>query len=186
MRDLAELLGPPAEQREWLQEASRVVGSMVEPFAALDAALINARYAQLDGYFLAIIEERRQFPGDDIISALASKDDEPVLDADEIVAMIVFFLSAGHETVTGMLGNALVAFAAFPQQRAMLRDNPALTANAVEKLLRFDRPDPKPRSFGFGTHQCLGAALARMEVRTAMPALLERLGNYTVDTERIV
>lgn len=232
---IAELLGLPVERREWLQEASRVVGSMVEPFAELDAALVNARFAELDAYFLALIEERRQFPGDDIISALASENDGPVLDADEIVAMIVFLLFAGHETVTGMLGNALVAFAAFPEQRALLRDNPALTANAVEELLRFDpplqmtgrqatadiviggqaiskgdnislmigaanrdtrrwpdgdelhidRPDPKPLSFGFGTHHCLGAALARMEVRIAIPALLERLGDYTVDKDRI-
>ncbi|MGK0275252.1 MAG: cytochrome P450 [Ilumatobacter sp.] len=233
---IAELLGLPAERREWLQEASRVVGSLVEPFAELNAALINERFAELDAYFLALIEERRQFPGDDIISALASESDGPVLDADEIVAMIVFLLFAGHETVTGMLGNALVAFAACPEQRALLRDKPELTANAVEELLRFDpplqmtgrqatadiviggqaiskgdnislmigaanrdtrrwpdgdglridRPDPKPLSFGFGTHHCLGAALARMEVRIAIPALLERLGDYTVDTERIV
>jgi cytochrome P450 len=124
---------------------------------------------------------RRQFPGDDIISALASENDGPVLDADEVVAKIVFLLFAGHETVTGLLGNALVAFAAFPEQRALLRCKPALTANSVEELLRFDRPDPKPLSFGFGTHHCLGAPLARLEIRIAMPAVLKRLGDYKVD-----
>lgn len=233
---IAELLGLPADRRDWLQDASREVGGMVEPFAELDAQSISDRFAELDDYFLALIEERRQHPGDDIISALASEDDGPVLDADEIVAMIVFLLFAGHETVTGMLGNALVAFAAFPEQRALLRDNPELIENAVEELLRFDpplqmagrqataevviggqtiskgdniglmigaanrdtrrwpdadqlridRPDPKPLSFGFGAHHCLGAALARLEIRTAIPPLLERLGDYTVDTDRAV
>jgi cytochrome P450 len=143
---------------------------MVEPFAELDAALVNERFAELDADFLALIEEPRQFPGDDIISALASESDEPVLDADEIVAMIVFFLFVGHETVTGMLGNANRDTRRWPDGDE----------------LHIDRPDPKPLSFGFGTHHCLGAALARLEVRTAMPALLERLGDYTVDTERIV
>lgn len=52
--------------------------------------------------------------------------------------------------------------------------------------LHIDRPDPKPLSFGFGTHHCLGAALARMEVRIAIPALLERLGDYTVGKVCIV
>ena len=50
--------------------------------------------------------------------------------------------------------------------------------------LRLDRPDPEPISFGFGAHHCLGAALARMELRLALPPLLERLGDYTVDRGR--
>jgi len=39
-------------------------------------------------------------------------------------------------------------------------------------VLRLDR-DPNPHlAFGFGHHFCLGAALARLETRTALPALL--------------
>lgn len=47
--------------------------------------------------------------------------------------------------------------------------------------LRLDRPDPSPISFGFGARYCLGAALARMQLRIAIPALLNELGDYTVD-----
>ncbi|WP_395157190.1 hypothetical protein [Ilumatobacter sp.] len=166
---IAELLGLPRERREWLQEASRVVGSMVEPFAELDAASVNVRFAELDEYFLALIEERRQFPGDDIISALVSEDDGPVLDADKIVAMIVFLLFAGHETVTGMLGNALVAFAG---QRALLRDNPTLAANAVEELLRFDPPLQMTGRQAIADIVIGGQAISK--------------GDYTVDSDRIV
>ena len=39
--------------------------------------------------------------------------------------------------------------------------------------LRLDRPDPRPISFGFGAHHCLGAALARMQLRGTLPPLLE-------------
>lgn len=41
---------------------------------------------------------------------------------------------------------------------------------------RFDptRPDNQPMSFGGGPHYCLGAALARLEARIALPALLRR------------
>ena len=52
--------------------------------------------------------------------------------------------------------------------------------------LRLDRPDPKPLSFGFGAHHCLGAALARMELRLALPVLLDTLGDYTIDLERTI
>ena len=54
--------------------------------------------------------------------------------------MIAFLLFAGHETVTGMLGNTLVALARHPDQRRLLRDDPDLIDNAVEELLRFDPP----------------------------------------------
>ncbi len=47
--------------------------------------------------------------------------------------------------------------------------------------LRLDRPDPRPLTFGNGVHHCLGAALARMELQVAMPALLDALGDYSVD-----
>ena len=42
------------------------------------------------------------------------------------------------------------------------------------------RPDHQV-AFGKGAHFCLGAALARMEARIAITALLERLPNWTVD-----
>ncbi|MCU1400300.1 MAG: Cytochrome [Acidimicrobiales bacterium] len=47
--------------------------------------------------------------------------------------------------------------------------------------LRLDRPDPKPLSFGHGIHHCLGASLARMEMRVAIPAFLAAFGDYRVD-----
>jgi len=45
---------------------------------------------------------------------------------------------AGHDTTTHMLGNAIVALAANPIQRALVRDNPDLWPNAIEELLRYD------------------------------------------------
>ena len=52
--------------------------------------------------------------------------------------------------------------------------------------LRLDRPDPRPVSFGFGTHHCLGAALARLQLRITLPPLLDALGDYTIDQGQIV
>ena len=52
--------------------------------------------------------------------------------------------------------------------------------------LRLDRPDPKSISFGHGIHHCLGAALARLETRVALPAFLEAFGDYTVDLDAAV
>lgn len=51
--------------------------------------------------------------------------------------------------------------------------------------LRLDRDDPAPLSFGHGIHYCLGASLARAELRTALPRLLDALGDYSIDRSRI-
>jgi cytochrome P450 len=55
----------------------------------------------------------------------------------------------------------------------------------------FDRPDefdvardPNPHlAFGHGIHFCLGAALARLEARVAVPDLLRRIGEFKLDEE---
>jgi cytochrome P450 len=41
--------------------------------------------------------------------------------------------------------------------------------------LRVDRADNQPLSFGHGAHYCLGAALAREELRVTLPHVLRRL-----------
>ena len=233
---ISELLGLPAERRSWLLTASREIGAMFEPLTVFDPASMSERFRELDEYFSSIVDDRRRQPGDDLISALAASDQGAALDTSEVIAMIGFLLFAGHETITGGLGNALIALAAFPDQRQLLHEHPELIDNAVEELLRFDSPvqvsgrratanitigdqtihkgdniglmigaanrdkrrwpdahelhldrtDPRSISFGFGAHHCLGAALARMELRLALPPLLHRLGDYTVDLDRAV
>jgi cytochrome P450 len=47
--------------------------------------------------------------------------------------------------------------------------------------LRVDRDDPAPVSFGHGIHHCIGAALARLELTVALPAIIDALGSYEID-----
>jgi len=47
--------------------------------------------------------------------------------------------------------------------------------------LRLDRHEPRPLAFGHGIHHCIGAALARMEARIGLRALVERYPDYTVE-----
>ena len=50
------------------------------------------------------------------------------------------FLSAGIDTTVFGLGNALYCFAKYPEQCAILRDNPSLIRIAFEEVLRFEAP----------------------------------------------
>ena len=47
--------------------------------------------------------------------------------------------------------------------------------------LRLDRENPAPLSFGLGIHHCVGAALARMELRVTLPAIVDAFGDYAID-----
>lgn len=47
--------------------------------------------------------------------------------------------------------------------------------------LRLDRVDPDPLSFGHGVHHCLGAALARLELRIGLQRFLAAFGDYEVE-----
>ena len=52
--------------------------------------------------------------------------------------------------------------------------------------LHLDRDDPRPVSFGHGIHHCIGAALARMQMRIGLRVFLERFGEYDIDDAAIV
>lgn len=52
--------------------------------------------------------------------------------------------------------------------------------------LLLDREDPAPLSFAHGLHYCVGAALARMELRVGLQAIVERMGEYTIAEDDIV
>lgn len=52
--------------------------------------------------------------------------------------------------------------------------------------LKLDRVDPSPISFGHGIHYCLGANLARMEIRKGLAALLDAFGDYSIDRSKTV
>lgn len=51
--------------------------------------------------------------------------------------------------------------------------------------LRLDRENPAPLSFGRGIHHCIGAALARMEMKISLRAFVEAFGDYTIDPDQI-
>lgn len=52
--------------------------------------------------------------------------------------------------------------------------------------LRLDREDPRPISFGHGIHHCIGAALARMQMRIGLQVFLDRFGDYAIDEDDVV
>ncbi|MGX9792798.1 cytochrome P450 [Mycobacterium sp. MMS18-G62] len=189
-------------------------------------------------YYYDLVQQRRAKPEDDMISRLIETEIErdgvveKLTDVD-ITGFATMLGGAGAETVTKLVGNAMVAFADFPDQWRKLREDRSKVTAAVEELLRYEAPsqyqvrtatrdvtyygttipvdsavllvtgsatrdermfdDPdrldidRERkmgfnlAFGYGIHSCLGAALARMESRIALEALLNFIPDYEVD-----
>jgi hypothetical protein len=95
----------------------------------------------MSAYFRNVIEQRRESPGDDVITKMMqAQDDKGSLGEDELVAMCMLVLFGGHETTTNLLGSAVVALLEHPQQQQLLRENQQLIDSAVEEFLRYDGP----------------------------------------------
>jgi hypothetical protein len=92
-------------------------------------------------FFRALIVARRAEPKSDLLSALVNLDDDGErLTEDELVAMCVLLLFAGHETTAHHISNGLQALLRFPGELERLKNDPSLAPAAVEELLRYDGP----------------------------------------------
>jgi cytochrome P450 len=88
-------------------------------------------------YFAGLIQDKRQNPGDDLLTAALSWkiDGEPIPDADMLAWCLLMFM-AGLDTVSIQLSYAFWHLAGHPEDRARLVADPSLAASAVEEFLR--------------------------------------------------
>jgi cytochrome P450 len=93
-------------------------------------------------YVRNLAESRKKTPGADLISDLASVEENgEKLNMHELVATCVLLLNAGHEASVNAFGNGMVATLQRPDQSALLRANPrGITDTALEEFMRFDAP----------------------------------------------
>jgi cytochrome P450 PksS len=134
---IAEILGVPVEDRHRFRRWSRAlfVSSTWELVKAIPNALALHRY------FRQISKKRRADPRDDVVSALTVAEQAgDRLSEEELLAMVVLLLVAGHETTVNLIGNGALALLEHPDQMERLRNEPTLIKSAVEELLRYTSP----------------------------------------------
>ena len=92
----------------------------------------------------ALIAQRRQSPGDDLITDLIAAEAEGErLDQDELRNLILNILVGGVDTSQSQLAHALRLLALHPEQWAALREDPAgLALAAVNEALRYEPITP--------------------------------------------
>jgi cytochrome P450 len=140
---IAELLGVPQVDRPLLRPWSNAIVKMYEygrTNAVEDAAERAA--AEFVTYLRELAAQRRQGPGEDLLSHLVTVRDADGdrLTEDELVTTCILLLNAGHEATVNVSGNGLLALLEHPDQLVRLRDDPGLLPTAVEELMRYDSP----------------------------------------------
>jgi cytochrome P450 len=171
---------------------------------------------------------------DGILLAVRRALDAGILQMGEVTTILHTLLSAGGESTTSLLGNAVRMLAEDPALQQQLRAHPEQVDMFVEEALRlespfrqmlrsvprdttlggvdipadstvlllfaagnrdpaqYDDPDsvdltrgsPKRHlAFGHGIHFCVGAALARIEARAVLQAVLEQTRDFTLDPD---
>ena len=191
---------------------------------------------ELAAYGVALAEERREHPGDDLTSNLVLAEvDRERLTSDEIASFFILLTAAGNETTRNAISHGMVALSRYPDERQKWwADFDGLAPTAVEEIVRWASPiifmrrtltedtelsgthmkagdkvsmwyssanrderkfanpwmfdvarQPNPH-IGFGAggaHFCLGANLARREVRLAFEELHRQIPDIVAITE---
>jgi cytochrome P450 len=142
---ISTVLGVPAEHRQqirhWVDTSLHREPGQIE----MDEANWEAVH-QTGAFYYNLIQERRKQPQDDMISGLIAAEVErdsggaTQLDDIEITGFATLLGGAGAETVTKLVGNAIVQFARNPDQWQRLLDDRSKVPAAVEEVLRFEAP----------------------------------------------
>lgn len=135
---IAEMLGISAERRAEFRQWSDTALSGMGGMPGMGGGSQRGAVMDMGSFFSEIIAERRQHPGEDLISALLAGP-EPLTEY-ELVMFCITLLVAGNETTTNLIGNAAAALFAHPEQAERLWSEPGLIPVAVEEFLRYDPP----------------------------------------------
>lgn len=140
---IADILGLDRDHwhlvRKWSDAAILLVSRMGSKEQEIEAARNVVQFVNFIRERLAL---RRQQPADDLISNLVhvGVDGIPPLNDDEATGLTLEIAVAGNETTRNTLMSGLVQLLRHSDQMEALRRNPALVANAIEELLRYETP----------------------------------------------
>ncbi|WP_225827670.1 cytochrome P450 [Streptomyces naphthomycinicus] len=143
---ICRLLGVPREDeprfRAWVDPLVATLDPETRRGTDADAATA-AREArmQLGMYLSGLVEERAGEPRDDLLSDLVnSRGPDGSLTMMEVLSTAVLLLIAGHETTVNLITNGMLTLLRHPEILRRLREDPGLSVNIVEELLRYEPP----------------------------------------------
>ena len=136
------LFGLPLEDTERLIAWKDALVEVADMDSAAATPEAIALAAEMYGYVMQHITDRRQNQGSDLLSLLLADRDEGGLTDAEIVGLCFIFVIAGLDTVTAAIGFAFNALAQDTELRTRLVEDPTMIPEFVEEILRVDGPVP--------------------------------------------
>jgi cytochrome P450 len=139
---LGRMLGVPPKGDDEIRfrQLARRAAKGIRPFLS-DEQRYESELAtvEIGEYVLRLVEERRREPQEDLISDLVSAAGGAApASNDEIVRVVGGLIAPGTGTPSVACARALRSLLLNPAQLSLLRAEPALLANAVDELLRYD------------------------------------------------
>ncbi len=134
-----DMLNIELEQELDFMAETQLMVRLAEPelLNAAELEVSNAAALRLEAFFRKICHDRRQQPGDDLISQLLVAEDEGErLSEDEIIANLIVLFVAGYGATANAICNLLRLLYVYPEQRKLLLANPELLPRAIEEGLR--------------------------------------------------
>lgn len=227
---ISRMIGIPDRDFEQVNQWASALNALVFQVQSNEEQIKCARsLLDYERYLLALFEQKRAQPQDDLISNILKAIDsgEDNMSVPELVSMVGFnLIVGGYQTSAKALSNILKLLLSERQNWQQLVNEPNLIPQAIEECLRLDTiglgffristtdahlgaatipkgsvvyilfssanhdesqfPNPTEYNlerknlathlaFSRGTHFCLGAPLARLELKVALELLISRL-----------
>ena len=140
---IAHILGVDEERlpefREWSEE---VILGLNPVRSDEETKRLEHGSAALEAYFTELMQRRRKEPQDDLISDMVQLQASGGADISdtELRINLQALLVGGNLTTTDLIGNGVWLFLTHPTQKQALLDDPSLSAQAVEEVLRYEAP----------------------------------------------
>lgn len=140
---IADMLGLDKADHDrfhgWYTSVIAFLGNLSgDPEVAAAGARTRVEFAE---YMIPVIRERREKPGDDLLSTLCAAEVDGVRMSDEdIKAFCSLLLAAGGETTDKAIAGIFANLLAHPEQLAAVREDRSLIPRAFAETLRYTPP----------------------------------------------
>lgn len=139
---IAEIMGVAERDRmRFRRWVSALIGGSASARPGLSLLIRLPRVLAMMRFLRRLVADRRDRPGDDLVSRLASvQEGGDRLGEDELLAMVALLLIAGYETTVNLIATGTLLLLGRPDQLARLREDPDLIGLAAEELVRLAAP----------------------------------------------
>jgi cytochrome P450 len=147
VRTIMLLLDLPADEvdrmRQLADDFPPIIQDEIDPMPVAEREERWARMAAIRDDFTKIVEARRERPGEDIVSMLATAegdDGEPLFTTKRIVTHMTEMVFGGTDTTANLMGFTVMLLERHPEQAQRVMADPGMIPNTIEEVLRRRSP----------------------------------------------